>query len=217
MIKPPLQKPSSTAPVAGIDRPIILNAEANVEPQRNNENIMRKVNANRRSRCYSRTFVMHVMNRNEGVSIPEPVIEEEVGLTARPVVRKIVDIAQKIRTDDGQKVSVAIGNVLQKEKGEGTPWREIADETIMELIIREVNGYNFVLALISIYAISAYDVGRFIATPPDEGTMSLIEEAVCQDTLDLFDEVLKLDSVMQGVLECEDLSDEVRNILHTII
>merc|ERR1719499_651978 len=164
-----------------------------IPPQRQDANFKNKLNANRRSRCISRNFVMHVMNRNEGVNIPEPVIEEEeIGLVARPVVKKIVDIVQKRKTDDARQVSIAIGEILQKEKANGTPWREIADETIMELIIHEVNAYSFILALISTYAIAAYDVGRFFATPPDEGTMSLIEEAVCQDSMDLFDEVLKL-------------------------
>merc|ERR1719410_2340265 len=137
----------------------------------------------------------------------------EGGLTSvRAVVRKIVEMTPLMKTDDGVLVVDAIEKLLTMEKLRGTKCLEIADEVYMELIIAEVNGYNFVAALLNVFEVSFEDFGLFLATPPDEGTMSLLEEAVCQESLDLFYEVLKMgdDAVLKGVLTCKDLPDEVR-------
>merc|ERR1719193_2427902 len=90
-------------------------------------------NVNRRSRAYSRQFVMHVMIRNE-MSIPEPVIEEDFGANARPVVKTIVELAQQYLIDKSELVMENLRDALEQEKLQGTAWRDIADETIMELI-----------------------------------------------------------------------------------
>jgi len=174
-------------------------------------------NVNRRSRAYSRQFVMQVMIRNE-MSIPELVVEEEFGATARPVVNKIVELAKQYLSWKNDIVLRNLQELIEQEKHQGTEWRELADETIMELIINEVDAFHFVATLIKSYRVSYYDFGKFLATPPDEGTMSLIEEAVCQDLMDLFDDVLKMDEqVVNGLLESEEVSSEVRDILLSTI
>jgi len=173
------------------------------------------INADRRSRCFSRSFATQVISPL-GVMISEQINEEEIGLNAAPAVRKIVELSQNSGAEDDEKVFAGISNILRQEKAKPTPWREIADETIMELIIHDVNGWNFVRALISIYGVDTYDLGMFMATPPDEGTMCLIEEVLCQESLDLFEKVLKLDRVLHGALECDDLCNEVKDILRTI-
>merc|ERR1719410_1107644 len=137
----------------------------------------------------------------------------EGGLTSvRAVVRKIVEMTPLMKTDDGVLVVDAIEKLLTMEKLKGVSCLEIADEVYMELIIAEVNGYNFVAALLNVYEMSFQDFGLFLATPPDEGTMSLLEEAVCQESLDLFYEVLKMgdNAVLKGVLGCKELPEEVR-------
>merc|ERR1719357_1537019 len=63
-------------------------------------------NVNRRSRAYSRQFVVHVMTRNE-MSIPEPVIEEDFGATARPVVKQIVQLVEQYLS---KKNELVLGN-----------------------------------------------------------------------------------------------------------
>jgi len=184
--------------------------ECKVSPDVRNDRKL--LNADRRSRCFSRSFATQVISPL-GVMISEPINEE---YNAAPAVRKIVELSQNSRAENDEKVFVEISSIVRQEKAKGTPWQDIADETIMELIIHDVNGWNFVQALISIYGVSTYDLGRFMATPPDEGTMCLIEEVLCQESLDLFEEVLKLDRVLEWALECDDLSNEVKNILRTI-
>jgi len=192
-------------------------ADVKFFPFRKDVNVFQKMkNANRRSRCLSRTFTTNVISPL-GVSVPFSIKEEDMEYSTSPAVREIVELIEKNREGNGDKIIFAIENILSKEKSKGTSWREIADETIMELIIHDVNGYSFVQALIRTYNISAYEVGKFIATPLDEETMSLLEEATLQENLELFDEILKTKGVMQGALECAELSDEVRKILQTII
>merc|ERR1719184_76712 len=204
----------------GIERIEPLNINKRIEriEEKNektfNQQIMKHKlkNVNRRSRAYSRQFVMHVMIRNE-MSIPEPVIEEDFGATARPVVKKIVQLVQQYLSEKSEQVLRNLSEVLEQEKILETSWRELADETIMELIINEVDAFHFVAALIKSYRVSYYDFGFFLATPPDQGTMSLIEEAVCQDLMDLFSDVLKMDEqVVEGLLDNEEVSSEVRDI-----
>jgi len=167
-------------------------------------------NVNRRSRALSWHFVNKVGMPKNDLEIPMPVMEENIGAQPHPVVNAIIELAPQYKTRDGTLAVDAIEKLLIQEKKQGTPWREIADETIMELILNGLNGNNFVAALINAYDIPTYDVGLFLATPPDEGTMSLIEEAVCQDSLDLFYEVLKMDeNLLMGVYECKDTTDEV--------
>jgi len=172
-------------------------------------------NVNRRSRAYSRQFVMHVMTRNE-ISVPETVREDE--FETDPSVRKIVELAQQYRKNKSELVLEDLERVLVQERIKGRSWRDIADSTIVELIINEVDALHFAAVLMNVYGISYYDFGRFLSTPPDEGTMSLIEEAVCQDLLDLFYDVLKMDrQVLRGVLDCNEISLEVRDVLLSII
>jgi len=176
------------------------------------------LNVNRRSRAYSRQFVMKVANEagaagDGGVGGVEPaagIAEEDPSV--RPVVRKIVELTPQYQTDEGVLVVDALEKLLTVEKLKGTKCLEVADEVYMELIINEVNGYNFVAALLNVFEVSFEDFGLFLATPPDEGTMSLLEEAVCQESLDLFYEVLKMgkDGVLKGVLSCKELPEEVR-------
>merc|ERR1719510_1926233 len=135
-----------------------------------------------------------------------------ISQSVREVVRKIVELTPQYKTENGVLVVDAIEKLLTMEKLRGTKCLEIADEVYMELIIAEVNGYNFVAALLNCYEMPFEDFGLFLATPPDEGTMSLLEEAVCQESLDLFYEVLKMgkDAVLKGVLSCKELPEEVR-------
>ena len=166
-------------------------------------------NVNRRSRVYSWQFVKNVVNSKSDLSIPEPVMEEKQP-QARPVVNLIVKLLQEYKTDEGTKGD-SIEKLLAQEKLLGTPWREIADETIVELILEGVNALQFIIALINAYGLPPADVGLFLATPHDEGTMSLIEEAVCQDSLDLFFEVLKMDNnLLKGLLDCKDTTEFVQ-------
>jgi len=172
-------------------------------------------NVNRRSRAYSRQFVMHVMTRNE-ISVPETVREDE--FKSDPIVKRIVHLVKQYRKNKSEVALVGLGNVLVQEKLKGTTWRDIADRTIVELIINELDALHFSAVLMSVYGISYYDFGRFLSTPPDEGTMSLIEEAVCQDLLDLFFGVLKMDrQVLRGVLDTNEVTMEVRDMLKSII
>jgi len=172
-------------------------------------------NLNRRSRAYSRQFVMHVMTRNE-ISVPATVREDD--FQADPIVNKIVQLAQRYRREKSELVLEDLEKILHNERLKGTTWQDIADKTIVELIINEIDALHFVAVLMNVYGISYYDFGRFLSTPPDEGTMSLIEEAVCQDLLDLFYDVLKMDrQVLRGVLNCNDVSLEVRDVLLSII
>jgi len=154
-------------------------------------------NINRRSRAYSRQFVA-------SVNFPGP---PEV--SARPLVKNIVDLASKCwKSKDSYE---EMGILLVKEQQKGTAWKEIADETIMELIINEVQVFYFAQALIRTFKISKCDFGNFIATPPDQGTMSLIEEALCHDSMPLFVELLKQErDILSGVLESKDVPAEAQ-------
>jgi len=176
------------------------------------ENIFKRTKSTaRRSRCFSRTFAMNVTNPL-GIVVPEPLQSEEIFSTSQ-LARDIVRLTRNKATEDVEKVFLKISHMLRKEKAKGTIWKRIADETIMELIIFDINVYNFARALISAYGVSAYSIGRFLATPPDEETISLIEEAICQDSLSLFEELLQLNGVMRGLLECQELREEARKIL----
>jgi len=169
-------------------------------------------NVNRRSRVYSWQFVKNVNSKSD-LSIPDPVVEEKS--QARPVVLLIVKLLQE--SDEGTEDD-SIEKLLAQEKLLGTPWREIADETIVELILDGVNAYQFIIALINAYNIPPSDVGLFLATPHDEGTMSLIEEAVCQDSLGLFFEVLKMDNdLLKGVLECKETTEFVEKEISDLL
>merc|ERR1719193_1557276 len=131
-------------------------------------------------------------------------------MNARPLVNNIVDLV--IECYEGKPSGYAeLENLLAKEKRKGTTWQEIADETIMELIINEVKVFYFAQALIHIFDISKYDFGNFISTPPDQGTMSLIEEALCHDSMPLFIELLQLErDILSGVLESKDVPSEAQ-------
>jgi len=173
----------------------------------------------RRSRAYSWQFVKNVVTQKD-LSIPAPVIEEQPPMQAeaRPVVNSIVELAPQFKTSDGVLATDAIEKILASEKQLGTTWREIADETIMELILKGLNAFNFIVALINAYDIQPYDVGLFLATPPDEGTMSLIEEAVCQELLELFREVLTMDDrLLKGLLECRETTEQVEKEIHDML
>jgi len=173
---------------------------------------------NRRSRAYSWQFVKNVVMQKNDLQIPNPVIEQQAPVQARPVVNLIVKLVPKYTTEDGTLAIDAIEKLLAQEKLLGTPWREIADETIMELILKGLNASNFIVALINAYDIETSDVGLFLATPPDEGTMSLIEEAVCQDSLDLFLEVLRMDErLLKGLLECKDTTEQVHKEIFDLL
>merc|ERR1719204_2161204 len=119
-------------------------------------------NVNRRSRVYSWQFVKNVVNSKSDLSIPEPVMEEKQP-QARPVVNLIVKLLQDYKTDEGTKDD-SIEKLLAQEKLLGTPWREIADETIVELILEGVNALQFIIALINAYGLPPADVGLFLAT-----------------------------------------------------
>jgi len=178
----------------------------------------RQQHVNRRSRAYSWQFVKNVVNQKNDLAIPNAVLEEPAHIEARPVVKSIVDLVPMYRTKDGTLSCDAIENILTQEKLQGTLWREIADETIMELILNGLSAVNFIVALINAYDIPVSDVGLFLATPPDEGTMSLIEEAVCQDSLDLFLEVLRMDEkLLKGLLECKDTTEQVHKEIFDLL
>jgi len=169
-------------------------------------------NVNRRSRVYSWQFVKNVVSSKNDLAIPDPVMEEKQS-QARPVVNLIVKLLQEYKTNDD-----SIEKLLLQERLLGTPWREIADETIVELILEGVNALQFINALINAYGLPPSDVGLFLATPHDEGTMSLIEEAVCQDSLDLFFEVLKMDdNLLKGVLECKETTEFVEKEISDLL
>jgi len=173
----------------------------------------------RRSRAYSWQFVKNVVTQKD-LSIPSPVIEEQPPMQAeaRPVVNSIVELVPQFKTSDGELATDAIEKILAREKQLGTTWGEIADETIMELILKGLNAFNFIVALINAYDIRPYDVGLFLATPPDEGTMSLIEEAVCQELLELFREVLTMDDrLLKGLLECRETTEQVEKEIHDML
>jgi len=174
-------------------------------------------NVNRRSRVYSWQFIKGVMQNNGLSNIPEPVMEEKQN-QARPAVNLIIKLLAENNTGDSMQAVNSIEKLLAQEKLLGTPWREIADETTVELILEGVNALQFIIALIKAYDIPPSDVGLFLATPHDEGTMSLIEEAVCQDSLDLFLEVLKMDdNLLKGVLECKDTTEFVEKEISDLL
>jgi len=165
---------------------------------------------NRRSRVYSWQFVNNVIMPNNDLLRPAPVIEEQVQVQARPAVKEIMKCMQMFISRNGKGSVAAIEEILLEEKRLGTPWREIADETIMELILKGVDAFKFISSLIKAYDIPPSDVGLFLATPPDEGTMSLIEEAVCQNMLGLFRGVLRMDvSLLKGLVSCKDTTEQV--------
>jgi len=175
-------------------------------------------NGNRRSRALSRQFVNKVVVSKTSIAVPMPVLAENVGVWARPVVNSIVELTSHHKTEDGTLSVDAIEKLLLQEKLQGTPWREVADETIMELILNGLEGSNFIAALVNAYDISTYDVGLFLATPPDEETMSLIEELVCHDSLDLFQKVLSTDeNLLQGVLQSKDTTEEVQKVIFNVL
>jgi len=170
--------------------------------------------SDRRSRCLSRSFFTQV-GSPLGVKVPEPLIEKNILSTAstESLVGQIVKIMENKCPEDDENIFLKISHLLRREKAKGTPWKQVADQTIMEFIIFDFNVSIFARALISAYGVSAYSIGKFIATPPDFQTLSLIEEAICQDSLYLFEELLLLNNVMRGLLECEELSEDVRNLL----
>jgi len=185
------------------------------DPKPNNKKLK---HVNRRSRAYSWQFVKNVVNPKNDLAIPNPVLEEPANMQARPVVKRIVELVPMYGTINGPLASDVIEKLLTQEKEQGTPWREIADETIMELILNGLSAFNFIVALINAYNIPTSDVGLFLATPPDEGTMSLIEEAVCQESLDLFLEVLKMDQkLLKGLLECKDTTEQVHREIFDLL
>jgi len=166
---------------------------------------------NRRSRAYSWQFVSNVILPKK---IPAPVIEEQIQIQARPAVKQIMKLVSGIDNES----SSAIEEVLLGEKRLGTSWKEIADETIMELILKGVDAFQFISILAKAYDIPLPDVGLFLATPPDEGTMSLIEEAVCQNMMGLFYEVLKMDiSLLKGLLSCKDTTKQVEQAIFELL
>jgi len=184
---------------------------------KNSQNFLK---LNRTSRMLSRNFVNKVVMSNKDFAIPISVstCEENLGVQVRPVVNSIVELVPLYVTEDGTPAVDAVENILKQERLRGTPWREIADETIMELIVYGLNIFNFVVALVNAYDIPTYDVGLFLATPPDEGTMSLIEEAVCQELLNLFQEVILMDdNLLKGILECKDLTNQVQKDIFNLI
>jgi len=185
------------------------------DPKPNNKQLK---HVNRRSRAYSWQFVKNVVNPKNDLAIPNPVIEEPASTQARPVVKKIVELVPMYRTKKGTLAVDVIENLLTQEKLKGTPWREIADETIMELILNGISALNFIIALINAYDIPTSEVGLFLATPPNDGIMSLIEEAVCQESLDLFLEVLKMDqNLLKGLLLCEDTTEQVHREIFDLL
>jgi len=166
---------------------------------------------NRRSRAYSWQFVHNVILPKK---IPGPVAEEQVQIQARPAVKEIMKLVSG--TDD-ESLS-AIEELLLDERRRGTSWRELADETIMELILREVDAFKFISTLSKAYNIPLTDIGLFLATPPDESTMSLMEEAVCQKMLGLFYEVLKMDiGLLTGLLSCKDTTKQVESAIFELL
>jgi len=178
-----------------------------VPTKKNNQN----KHVNRRSRAYSWQFVHNVILPKK---IPAPVIEEQIQIQARPAVKQIMKLVSGIDNES----SSAIEEILLDEKRLGTSWREIADETIMELILKGVDAFQFISILAKAYDIPLSDVGLFLATPPDEGTMSLIEEAVCQHMLGLFYEVLKMDiSLLKGLLSCKDTTTQVEKAIFELL
>jgi len=159
-------------------------------------------NINRRSRAYSRQFVVSVNNFSA---------EPTDAVNVRPLVNNIVDLVKKCYESKDSSGYEELVILLAREKRTGTAWKEIADETIMELIINEVKVFYFVQALIHTFKISEYDFGNFIATPPDQGTMSLIEEALCHECMPLFMELLQLKrEILGGVLESNDVPAEAQ-------
>jgi len=175
--------------------------------KKNNQN----KHVNRRSRAYSWQFVHNVILPKK---IPAPVVEEQIQIQARPAVKEIM----KLVSETGNESSSAIEEVLREEKRQGTSWREIADETIMELILKSIDAFQFISILTKAYDIQPSDVGLFLATPPDAGTMSLIEEAVCQQMLGLFYDVLKMDtSLLKGVLSCKDTTQQVEKAIFELL
>jgi len=155
-------------------------------------------NINRRSRAYSRQFVA-------SVNFAGP-----TEIYARPIVNKLVDLVTKCyKSKDSYEEMETI--LAKEQRNDGSLWKAIADETIMELLINEVNIFYFAQALIHTFKISKYDFGNFIATPPDKGTMSLIEEALCHDSMPLFLDLLQKEGdILSGVLESKDVPAEAQ-------
>jgi len=157
--------------------------------------------SNRMSRAYSRQFLASV-NFGEGPS--------DHLVNARPLVNNIVNLVEKCYESKDSSGYEEMQLLLRTERQKGTPWQEIADETIMELIINELRIFYFAKALIKAYNVSTYDFGNFISAPPDKGTMSLIEEAVCHNSMTLFVDLLQMGDVLSGVLESKDVPAEAQ-------
>jgi len=173
---------------------------------------------NRRSRVLSWQFVNNVITLKNDLLIPAPVVEEQIQVQARPVVKEIMKCMPMFTSRNGKGSFAAIEELLLEEKRLGTPWREIADETIMELILKGVNAFTFISSLIKAYDILPSEVGIFLATPPDEGTMSLIEEAVCQNMLGLFRGVLRMDvSLLKGLVSCKDTTEQIEKEIFELL
>jgi len=161
-------------------------------------------NINRRSRAYSRQFV-------DSVNFAGP-----TEVYARPIVNKILDLVKKCyKSKDSYE---EMETILAKEQRKGSAWKEIADETIMELIINEVKVFYFAQALIHTFKISKFDFGIFIATPPDQGTMSLIEEALCHNSMPLFVDLLQKEGdILSGVLESKDVPAQAQEKIISLL
>jgi len=156
----------------------------------------------KRSRAFDRQFVLKLGKE----TAPE-----------RSVVNTLVDLSLNYKSESA-KVIDALEKILTVERMKESKWRDIADETIIELIVNDVNVFNFVSALIRTYSIDTYEFGQFIATPYDKDTMSLIEEAVCQESIELFLQTLRMDQDLQrGVLECKDVVDGVRKEIFDLL
>jgi len=207
MVRPRLKSLSSTTKTN--------TTEEKETPKKKGVVLKRLTGSERRSRCLSRSFFTK-FGSPLGVKVPAPLMENDISspFTTELLIGKIVKIMENKRPEDDENVFLEISHLLRREKAKGTPWKQIADETIIEFITLDLNVSIFARALISAYGVSAYSIGKFIATPPNFQTLSLIEEAICQDSLCLFEELLLLDNVMRGLLECQELSDEdVRNLL----
>jgi len=157
--------------------------------------------ANRRSRAYSKQFIESV---NFAAGSSEQIVN------ARPLINNIVSLAEQCYESKDSSVLEEMEHILTLEKQKGSSWQEIADEAIMELIINELKIIYFAKPLMKAYGITTHEFGHFISTPLDRGTMSLMEEAVCHDSMSLFVEILQIGDVLSGVLESKDVPAEAQ-------